>query len=140
MAGGFETADPADLAVMRRMLEINLLGAATTFQPFLQAMLDSPIPDGLLRCAALAHAHGVELVPHQTQPTIGHLANIHVLSTIMHLSKPVELADNWERANGVFPDNPSEPKNGLFHVPTAPGLGIVYDEAAFRKGVRPLSL
>jgi predicted outer membrane repeat protein len=26
---------------------------------------------GLLRCAALAHAHGVELVPHQTQPTIG---------------------------------------------------------------------
>jgi L-alanine-DL-glutamate epimerase-like enolase superfamily enzyme len=26
---------------------------------------------GLLRCAALAHAHGVELVPYQTQPTIG---------------------------------------------------------------------
>ena len=27
---------------------------------------------GLMRCAALAHAHGVELVPHQTQPMIGH--------------------------------------------------------------------
>ena len=26
VAGGFETSDPADLAVMRRMLEINLLG------------------------------------------------------------------------------------------------------------------
>ena len=33
---------------------------------------------GLMRCAALAHAHGVELVPHQTQPTIGHMANLHV--------------------------------------------------------------
>ena len=37
VAGGFETAEAADLAVMRRMLEINLLGPATTFQPFLQA-------------------------------------------------------------------------------------------------------
>ena len=34
---------------------------------------------GLVRCAALAQAHGVELVPHQTQPTIGHTANMHVV-------------------------------------------------------------
>ena len=37
VAGGFDTAQADDLAVMRRMLEINLLGAATTFQPFLAA-------------------------------------------------------------------------------------------------------
>ena len=37
VAGGFETAEAGDLAVMRRMLEINLLGPATTFQPFLRA-------------------------------------------------------------------------------------------------------
>lgn len=36
VAGGFDTAEASDLAVMRRMLEINLLGPATTFQPFLQ--------------------------------------------------------------------------------------------------------
>ncbi|MCZ8102025.1 MAG: mandelate racemase/muconate lactonizing enzyme family protein [Burkholderiales bacterium] len=95
---------------------------------------------GLMQCAALAHANGVELVPHQTQPTVGHLANLQVLSTIMHLSKPVELADNWERASVVFPVNPSEPKNGLFQLPTAPGLGISFDEQAFRERVRPLSL
>ncbi len=42
----------------------------------------------------IAYAHGVDLVPHQTQPSIGHLANLHVLATIMpHLNKPVELAD-----------------------------------------------
>ena len=27
---------------------------------------------GLMQCAALCHAHGVELVPYQTQPTIRH--------------------------------------------------------------------
>ena len=37
VAGGFETAEAGDLAVMQRMLEINLLGPATTFQPFLRA-------------------------------------------------------------------------------------------------------
>ena len=37
VAGGFETAEAGDLAVMRRMLEINLLGPVTTFQPFLRA-------------------------------------------------------------------------------------------------------
>jgi L-alanine-DL-glutamate epimerase-like enolase superfamily enzyme len=95
---------------------------------------------GLMQCAALAYANGVELVPHQTQPTIGQLANLQVLSTIMHLSKPVELADNWERAGVVFPRNPSEPKEGLFSLPTAPGLGIAFDDAAFHQRVRPLSL
>ena len=38
VAGGYNTAEADDLAVMRRMLEINLLGAATTFQPFVNAM------------------------------------------------------------------------------------------------------
>lgn len=38
VAGGFDTAEADDLAVMRRMLEINVLGVATTFQPFLSAM------------------------------------------------------------------------------------------------------
>ncbi len=38
VAGGYDTAQADDLAVFRRMLEINLLGAATTFQPFVSAM------------------------------------------------------------------------------------------------------
>lgn len=38
VAGGFDTSEADDLAVLRRMLEINLLGAATTFQPFVRAM------------------------------------------------------------------------------------------------------
>jgi short-subunit dehydrogenase len=38
VAGGFDSARAEDLAVMRRMLEINLLGVATTFQPWIAAM------------------------------------------------------------------------------------------------------
>jgi L-alanine-DL-glutamate epimerase-like enolase superfamily enzyme len=94
---------------------------------------------GLMQCAAIAHAHGVELVPHQTQPSIGHLANIHVLSTIMHLSKPVELADNWERAGSLFTANPSEPIDGRFNLPTAPGLGMEFDAAEMKRRSIPVN-
>ncbi|MDM0045272.1 SDR family oxidoreductase [Variovorax dokdonensis] len=38
VAGGFDTAIASDLQVLRRMLEINLIGVATTFQPFLAPM------------------------------------------------------------------------------------------------------
>ncbi len=38
VAGGYATAEASDLAVFRRMLEINLLGVATTFQPFVETM------------------------------------------------------------------------------------------------------
>jgi NADP-dependent 3-hydroxy acid dehydrogenase YdfG len=37
VAGGYDPAEAADLDVLRRMLEINVLGVATTFQPFLAA-------------------------------------------------------------------------------------------------------
>ena len=95
---------------------------------------------GLMQCAALAHAHGVELVPHQAQPTIGHLANLHILATVMHLSKPIEVADNWERATPVFPRNPSRAAGGRFAVPTAPGLGLDFDAGELARRLRPLPL
>ncbi len=83
---------------------------------------------GLLRCAALAHAHGVELVPHQTQPTIGHTANLHVLAAQMHATKPAEWNDPSSRTHAVF-RNPPKPVGGMFHVPDGPGLGLVVEQA-----------
>lgn len=59
VAGGFETAMAEDLAVMRRMLEINLLGVATTFQPFLQAMVSSAQPGALVGVASVAGWRGM---------------------------------------------------------------------------------
>src|SRR3954454_12092313 len=63
---------------------------------------------GMSRCAALALAHGVELVPHQTQPTIGHMANLHVAASQLHTTKPCEWNDPSSRTHAVF-DNPPIP-------------------------------
>ena len=52
VAGGFDSAQANDLAVMRRMLEINLLGPATTFQPFIKALQTQP----QARCALVGVA------------------------------------------------------------------------------------
>lgn len=59
VAGGYETAQADDLAVFRRMLEINLLGAATTFQPFLAAMQSQARPAALVGVASIAGWHGL---------------------------------------------------------------------------------
>jgi L-alanine-DL-glutamate epimerase-like enolase superfamily enzyme len=87
---------------------------------------------GLTRCAALAHAHGVELVPHQTQPTIGHMASLHLAASQLHTTKPCELNDPSPRMHAVF-DNPPKPVDGLFHLPTGPGLGLTVNEAELAK-------
>ena len=93
---------------------------------------------GMMQCAALAHAHGVELVPHQTQPGVAHMANMHVLATIMHLTKPVEVADMWERGRPIF-TNPVDPTAGPLTVPTTPGLGIEIDRAEFDARAEPIT-
>ena len=75
---------------------------------------------GLTRCAALAQAHGVELVPHQTQPTIGHMANLHVVASQLHATKPCELNDPSPRMHAVF-ENPPVPVEGMFRLPSGAG-------------------
>lgn len=59
VAGGFDTARPDDLRVMRRMLEINLLGVACTFSPFLGAMQDAGRPAALVGVASIAGWRGM---------------------------------------------------------------------------------
>ena len=59
VAGGYDTAQASDLAVMRRMLEINLLGVATTFQPFLAAMQAQARPASLVGVASIAGWRGL---------------------------------------------------------------------------------
>src|SRR5215469_15624657 len=87
---------------------------------------------GMVRCAALATAHGVELVPHQTQPTIGHTANLHLVASQLHATKPCELNDPSPRQHAVF-ENPPKPVEGLFHLPPEPGLGLRINEPELGK-------
>lgn len=94
---------------------------------------------GLMRCAALCQAHGVELVPHQTQPTIGHMANMHVVAAQLHGTKPVELDDPSARRHAVFAV-PPVPVEGLFHLPGVPGLGLELVEAEAEVAARRLAV
>ena len=87
---------------------------------------------GLMSCTALAAAHGVELVPHQTQPTIGHMANLHLAASQLHATKPCELNDPSPRMHAVF-ENPPKPVDGLFHLPQEPGLGLRVNEPELAK-------
>src|SRR6202022_980335 len=93
---------------------------------------------GLMRCVALATAHGVELVAHQTQPTIGHMANLHLAASQLHATKPCELNDPSPRQHSVF-ENPPKPVDGLFHLPAGPGLGLRINEAELTKHRVPLA-
>jgi L-alanine-DL-glutamate epimerase-like enolase superfamily enzyme len=85
---------------------------------------------GLMQCAALCHAHGAELVPHQTQPSIGHAANLHVLASLMHLTKPAEYAEPSGRMHPAFRRMPI-PQDGFFDIPTTPGIGVEIEPTAF---------
>lgn len=87
---------------------------------------------GLMQCAAICFAHGVELVPHQTQPTIAHAANLHLLATLMHNTKPAEFSDPSTRMHVAFA-NPPIPENGMFKVPSGPGLGLIVHDAELDK-------
>jgi D-galactarolactone cycloisomerase len=93
---------------------------------------------GLARCVALANAHGVELVPHQTQPTIGHMANLHLAASQLHATKPCELNDPSPRMHAVF-DNPPRAVDGLFHLLSEPGLGLQLNEAELAKRRVPVA-
>ena len=93
---------------------------------------------GLMRCIALAHAHGAELVPHQTQPMIGDVANLHVVASQLHATKPCEFNDPSPRQHAVFA-NPPKPVDGLFHLPLEPGLGLRIDEAELAKRRVPVT-
>jgi L-alanine-DL-glutamate epimerase-like enolase superfamily enzyme len=92
---------------------------------------------GLKQSQALCQAHGVELVPHQTQPTIGHQASLHIAATQMGATKPCEWNDPSSRTHAVF-ENPPFPVDGLFRLSAEPGLGLRLNEAELAKRIVPI--
>jgi L-alanine-DL-glutamate epimerase-like enolase superfamily enzyme len=93
---------------------------------------------GLMDCKALAQAHGVELVPHQTQPVIGHLANLHFVAAQFQATRPCEVNDASDRQHAVV-RNPPLPREGLYQLSARPGLGLEVDEQQLTARKRPIS-
>lgn len=93
---------------------------------------------GLMDCKALALAYGVELLPHQTQPVIGHMANLHFVAAQFQATRPCEVNDASDRQHAVV-QNPPLPQGGRYRLSARPGLGLVVDEQKLAPRKRPIS-
>ena len=103
-----------------------------------RAHVDLLQPD-LVKCAGLSEAvaiahlaetHNRVLVPHQTQPTIGHTANLHFLAAFDRSTHAQEYNDGPEKSTTLwqlFAENHA-PVNGVCTVPDGPGWGLTLDE------------
>ena len=80
----------------------------------------------------------MELVPQQTQPTIGHTANLHLVASLLHMTKPCEWNDTTLRQHSVFENPPNQPTACSTYRP-GPGLGLQINEAELAKRRVPIA-
>jgi L-alanine-DL-glutamate epimerase-like enolase superfamily enzyme len=91
---------------------------------------------GLSDMAALARTYGVDLAPHQTQPTVGHTANLHFVAAQLHAHYPCEYADMSLAQNAVL-SKPVRPARGAFALSGEPGLGLDLNETELERRATP---
>jgi L-alanine-DL-glutamate epimerase-like enolase superfamily enzyme len=135
-----KVADALDIAVSAGEQEYTLQG----IKRLIEAGVDIVQPDivktggftGLGDMAALARAYGVDLVPHQTQPSIGHTANLHFVASLTHSHHPAEYNGPSGVQDVVF-RTPVRPVQGKFVLSDAPGLGLEVDESELQKRMIP---
>ncbi len=88
------------------------------------------------RIAVIAQAFFKQLVPHNTKPTLGTAAALHVMASISNagpLLEYVEL-DTYNEAMACFDtDQHLKLIDGKLQVPTGPGLGMVINEKKLKK-------
>lgn len=135
-----KVAETLDIAVSAGEQEYTLQGV----KRLIEVGIDIVQPDivktggftGLSDMAALARAYGVDFVPHQTQPTIGHTANLHFVASLLHSHHPCEYNEFPGSQDIVF-TNPPRPQDGAFLLTDAPGLGLEVNETELTSRQRP---
>jgi L-alanine-DL-glutamate epimerase-like enolase superfamily enzyme len=133
-------AQALDIAVSAGEQEYTLQG----IKRLIDAGIDIVQPDivktggftGLSDMAVLARASGVDFVPHQTQPAIGHTANLHFAAALLHAHYPCEYNGPYGVQDAVF-RYPVQPVKGKFLLSDAPGLGLEVVEAELEKRMIP---
>ena len=75
------------------------------------------------KIAVLSETYSKHFLPHQTQPTIGTLASLHVVSTIQTATRPQEYTGQRPDLDELFVE-PVEFKDGYITLPKGPGLGL----------------
>ncbi len=82
------------------------------------------------KIAVLGEAFNKIFLPHQTQPTVGTAANLHVCASLKWCDWPQELPPERNPGlEGIF-EEPLEFYDGRFAVPDRPGHGLVLREKA----------
>jgi len=135
-----KVADALDIAVSAGEQEYTLQG----IKRLIEAGVDIVQPDivktggftGLSDMAALARAFGADFVPHQTQPAVGHTANLHLLAGLLHAHYPCEYNGPHGVQDIVF-SRPVAPTHGKFLLSDTPGLGLEIVESELQKRMIP---
>jgi len=105
-----------------------------------QAKVDIIQPD-VVKCAGISEIYKIAVlgsvynkhfVPHQTQPTIGTAANVHVCAALSDANRPQEYTGQDPRLDALFKE-PLIFEDGYIHVPQKPGLGLELDEKKLRE-------
>jgi L-alanine-DL-glutamate epimerase-like enolase superfamily enzyme len=105
-----------------------------------QARVDIVQPD-VVKCggitemkkiAVLAETFNKEFVPHQTQPTIGTAANLHVIAALHGCERPQEYTGQRPELDALF-KVPLVFQDGHLLLPDRPGLGLELDETKLRE-------
>ena len=105
-----------------------------------QAKVDIIQPD-VVKCAGISEMYKIAVlgstynkhfVPHQTQPTIGTAANLHVNTALQSATRPQEYTGQNPQLDELFKE-PLVFEDGYIHVPQKPGLGLELDEEKLRK-------
>jgi len=79
------------------------------------------------KIAVLGSVYNKHFVPHQTQPTVGTAATLHVCASLANVTRPQEYAGQNQYLDEIF-EEPLLLEDGYIHVPKKPGLGLEIDE------------
>ena len=83
-----------------------------------------------MKIAALGEAFNRIFLPHQTQPTVGNAATLHICTALKWCDWPQEYVGPSHQLDALF-EQPLEFNDGHLTVPDRPGLGLVLRPGAF---------
>ncbi|NMC07135.1 MAG: mandelate racemase/muconate lactonizing enzyme family protein [Candidatus Lokiarchaeota archaeon] len=84
------------------------------------------------KIATIVELYNKIMLPHQTQPTVGHVASMHACASIQNCTRPHEFTGRRPDLEALFTNYPA-PVDGIMAVPKGPGLGLEMDEDAFKE-------
>ncbi len=82
--------------------------------------------------AVLSETYNKHFIPHQTQPTIGTAASLHVVTSIQSATRPQEFTGERPQLNTIFVE-PLEFTDGHITLPKRPGLGLEIIESKLQE-------